>query len=320
MVFNFYPHLPNNWEDYDSMCDPIRQSIRLSHRTKDPKHRDGYYDHFNREAYASVNRILEDSVGKKFDNIYSEVCHRFSKKKNFKFRQEFSSSIDKRKLPESIYSGNDYYLDDNRVIRKYNKQKVIKPDNIIINSTRVSDTYYRINKELLLRYPKILDRIRQRLGNSVIFDIFNLDKLSSKEGRSILYEIQESLREDYGFNVCGGRRVNIDDFICEKYDALVEECKPGSRRCSRYFAELRDASRKRARERKASKEKELLELLYKIERKRRSEALLYNIIIRDKSGFDENSFYGEAYHGQKRKKRKQLATTGEAEGSVSSQS
>lgn len=58
MVFNFYPHLPNNWEDYDSMCDPIRQSIGLSHRTKDPKHRDGYYDHFNREAYASVNRIL----------------------------------------------------------------------------------------------------------------------------------------------------------------------------------------------------------------------------------------------------------------------
>lgn len=44
-------------------------------------------------------------------------------------------------------------------------------------------------------------------------------------------------------------------------------------------------------------------LLYSIEYSRKKKADDINIIDRDRLGFDDDSFKGDAYHGQKRKKK-----------------
>ena len=44
-------------------------------------------------------------------------------------------------------------------------------------------------------------------------------------------------------------------------------------------------------------------LLYSIEYSRKKKEDDINIIDRDRLGFDDNSFKGDAYHGQQRKKK-----------------
>ena len=43
-------------------------------------------------------------------------------------------------------------------------------------------------------------------------------------------------------------------------------------------------------------------LLHDLENEKKRKELVKNIVDRDRHGFDENSFIGEPYHGQKRKK------------------
>ena len=72
----------------------------------------------------------------------------------------------------------------------------------------------------------------------------------------------------------------------------------------RYKKERQDKKHKERRDYKRQKDEYNESLLYCLEsdRKRREEEK--NIIDRDRLGFDDNSFKGEGYHGQQRKKKK----------------
>ncbi len=90
MVNEFYQGLPSNYED---VVLPKHESMREKTRN---------HDHWNKDAYTWIDRFLEDSVGKKFDNVYSKVCERFRKKKDFGFREEFKSRIDPHNMSDGI--------------------------------------------------------------------------------------------------------------------------------------------------------------------------------------------------------------------------
>ena len=56
-------------------------------------------------------------------------------------------------------------------------------------------------------------------------------------------------------------------------------------------------------ENKKLEEETLSTLLWSIEDKRKAAEIAKDIIDRDRLGFDDESFKGEFYHGQKRKKK-----------------
>ena len=62
---------------------------------------------------------------------------------------------------------------------------------------------------------------------------------------------------------------------------------------------------KEEREKKKLNEETISTLLWSIEDKRKVDELAKDIITRDRLGFDDESFKGEFYHGQKRKKKLQ---------------
>ena len=82
MVNDFYQGLPSNYANYEDIVLPKHESMREKTR------REGvydYYDRWNKDAYTWIDKFLEDSVGKKFDNVYPKVCERFRKKKTLNF-------------------------------------------------------------------------------------------------------------------------------------------------------------------------------------------------------------------------------------------
>ena len=91
MVNEFYQRLPSNYANYEDVILPKHESMREKTRREGVY---GYYDHWNKDAYTWIDRFLEDSVGKKFDSVYSKVCERFRKKKDCEFREMFKSRID----------------------------------------------------------------------------------------------------------------------------------------------------------------------------------------------------------------------------------
>lgn len=143
MVNEFYQGLPSNYANYEDVVLPKHESMREKTRREGVY---GYYDHWNKDAYTWIDRFLEDSVGKKFDNVYSKVCERFRKKKDFGFREEFKSRIDPRNMSDVYWHSNNYYLDSNHIIRRYKPIKNDKRRKYVMELDR-SEDYYIVNKE-----------------------------------------------------------------------------------------------------------------------------------------------------------------------------
>lgn len=98
MVNEFYQGLPSNYANYEDIVLPKHESMREKTRREGVYDYYDYYDRWNKDAYTWIDKFLEDSVGKKFDNVYPKVCERFRKKKDFEFRNKFKSRIDPRNM------------------------------------------------------------------------------------------------------------------------------------------------------------------------------------------------------------------------------
>lgn len=99
----------------------------------------------------------------------------------------------------------------------------------------------------------------------------------------------------------------FDDLFNADYsESIYRYIYPGTPEYVRITSELNDAKRKAEREYNQQNEEYLSNLLYSIEVNRKSKEKQENSIKISKHGFDENeSFRGDEYHGQKRKKNKE---------------
>ena len=87
------------------------------------------------------------------------------------------------------------------------------------------------------------------------------------------------------------------------HDDVLDILKRGTPEYVKYKAEEKDRKNKEEREEKKLKEETCSTLLWSIEDKRRTAEIAKDIIDRDRLGFDDESFKGEFYNGQKRKKK-----------------
>ena len=87
------------------------------------------------------------------------------------------------------------------------------------------------------------------------------------------------------------------------YNGVFGILKEGTPEYVKYRAEEKDRKNKEEREKKKLNEETISTLLWSIENKRKAIELAKDIIDRDRLGFDDESFKGEFYHGQKRKNK-----------------
>ena len=265
MVNEFYQGLSSNYANYEDVILPKHESMREKTRREGVY---GYHYHWNKDAYTWIDRFLEDSIGKKFDNVYPKVCERFRRRKDFKFRERFKSRIDPRNMTD-LYRrhSNDYYLDSNHIIRKYDPIKRSKRRKYVMELDR-SEDYYIVNKEkLFLEHPEIVLYLKAKLGKDIDYIIVSSERLSNDLGKKVQECITEAIGKlytnryfDYGYSpIILNRKykeLNTSDFIKCYYDSINKTYYEGTPEYSKHYYEERSAERKRIREDR--KEKELV--------------------------------------------------------------
>lgn len=291
--------------------------------------------------WSKLNKFLERHVGKSFDKTYTEFREKFPDHigkidfvKEFHARFLKNHSKELNNLRCSRYWS--FYVDKYGIIRDLWKETLTQKDKKreleVISKTKT----YRFSSNVF-KYSRAFEIIKEELPhkwrayldpNQIITEaefkkiLECLDNIrcriklaslfSEKDWKQIdNYYPLEKYRFDWDPNTwrytksVNGLTTNaLKRFIFTETivkDSLVVEA--GSTEHRRY---LENQRKKNASEyRKSKKEQELARenLLYDIEDKRKSELHKTDIIDRDRLGFDENSFIGEFYHGQKRKKR-----------------
>lgn len=299
MALNSYSQILSR--DYETA--PRRESMRKS---------SGYnswdYDHYDRKSYHYISRILANSVGKDFDKVFSNICNKFRKKKNYDFRREFLGQIDPYYIaPRRGRRYNRYYVDENRIIRSYDAPEK-KRKKVRVKVVDRPAKYFTANTKVFKEYSGVKAIVLQYLGHTLSYKLFH-EKLPMKYYSLVVFYIEKALDYLYPKRSIYYYRKTPFEFLLIIDESEYVTYYEGERKFYKYLAETKDASNKVVREKKKKKEMYLSSLLNSIEAERKSREGLENGVTRDRLGFAEDSFTGEFYHGQKRKKRKQSQNT-----------
>lgn len=267
-----------------------------------------YYDH-GIQIYKDIDIFLDGHIGQEFDFVFSKFCIKFPKTVGrINTRAAFLSKF------SSKYGLWEYFIDDDgkiqaakRYIKPRNEVKVyyddepskvvVKPNvHLLEQSSAIKSYMYRtLGKEVynIIMEGKEIPKVEfdKYLRNAPYCFKNELSLLASKHlnlfprwGRSCSTSIFDQLFKEYEYR---------------RFDVLKE----GTPEYDKYMAEEKDRKNKLAREFKKEKEEKLSNLLWSIEDKRKAAEIAKDIIDRDRLGFDDESFKGEFYHGQKRKKK-----------------
>lgn len=273
----------------------------------------GYYDRRS-DFYDSLYKFLDGHIGKNFDESFSKFCQRFPKVMEcYNTRAEFLKRF-KNPNTEKVRSY-DYYVDDDGNIQageQYHKPR--KQVKIYYDDGPIK-TVIKPNLLLLSKSSAIKQYIYRSLGKIAYDEIMSGREIDIKHFEGFInctcsYDFKNKIVElakthlhlRPRFTYYGDATVYnqlFPQYEYRKFDILKE----GTPEYNKYIAEEKDRKNKEERERKKLKEEKLSTLLWSIEDKRKAAEIAKNIIDRDRLGFDAESFKGEFYHGQKRKKK-----------------
>ena len=300
MALNSYSQILSR--DYETA--PRHESM---HRSSDYDSWD--CDHYDRKSYHYISRILDNSVGKDFDKVFSDICNKFRKKKNYNFRHEFLRQIDPYYMaPRRGWRYNGYYIDENRIIRSYDTPEKKKRKKVRVKVVDRPAKYFTANARVFKEYSGVKAMVLQYLGHTLSYRLFH-KKLPMKYYSLVVFYIEKALDYLYPKRSIYYYRKAPSEFLLIIDESEYVTYYEGERKFYKYLAETKDASNKVVREKKKEKEIYLSSLLNSIEAERKSRERLENGVTRDRLGFAEDSFTGEFYHGQKRKKGKQSQNT-----------
>lgn len=269
------------------------------------------------DFFDECKRFINHSVGKHFDKAFHEFCQKYPK---------FVCGINTRDHFMWYFEVRDryavFYLDKQKRIQKYKLDP--KPKKYVdfveddvdeleymieINRAVIDEMSFRLF--FLNRIPRyyydLLYKDRNRFISCAqynkIMHHFHMDtymlrsfiKEECEKNRYLFHllwiEMSNELRESGGIF----RKVMITP---------TKRFYKGDKEFQRYYAELKDSTNKVQRERKKRIKEQHENLLHDITEKRKLQEREKNLIDRDRLGFDNESFKGDFYHGQKRKKKK----------------
>ena len=281
--------------DWEDLCLPEHRSMRSSvnRHSKRLKYQYGYHyrDHYNRDFYKWVDNFLEKSIGKDFKYVFEKIREKFSPAIHSGFwtspLELLHGYVDEYEEIPNSYWANSYYFDNDRILRKRKRTRRSK----FVKVTKLRPTsFYKIANSNWRVNTYICGRIGYKRYRHIM-----------DSGGYINKALAIKLRFELA-----SKGIKPDDYISPVYECDSYTCERGSKECSRYFAEQAKMQRKLERERENKRKEENRWILYKIEAKRKEREEQLNIITRDRLGFNEDSFKGEFYHGQKRKRKNKI--------------
>ena len=276
---------------------------------------------------AYIERIVQKFVNRPYDDFmkffHNRTLYARAKGINVDYLIPISTHADTRRY--APYGSEEYYVDDNGLIRKNpdaykNHKKEHAP--VIVNETNIKYVY-KIQPKALKACPQLYTYLKRFMSIDCFMDICEdeISEVAFKRAKKSFEEcggpqkLRKLLKSDYDsyFNFWNGFdswSIKFEKlFYRHKYSDKTEY-EYGTYQYARVKAEERKANAKKIREYKKEKEEREAELLKTIEtarieeqRRKDYKESLTDEQKRDRHGFDDNSFKGEEYHGQKRKKK-----------------
>lgn len=296
---------------FDNM--PNKESMRGSH------HKMGWtmkmYDQgFRNYKIVSryIDRCLRKSIGKNFDKVKKHIYEKMSH--NIIARHE--DNIVDHIICRYIGENEKFILDSQNRIqlnKKYlEKCKKWRDDRISGKLTIIDkdkEVSYRIKDGIT---DNEINKLKDMLINNgsynkeVFNHIFNGGILSQKKYMEFIYSIKYDgvINCRYGYDYIYDTKKYAESLFTIYDDNVLyifDDVKSSD--YIRYKKEISDRKRKERREYKKAKDEYNEDLLFCLEYNKKKKEEERNIIERDRLGFDEDSFKGEFYHGQKRKKK-----------------
>lgn len=294
---------------------PNKESMRRSHygESWDMK----IYDQGNSNYKIISNyidRCLSISIGKNIDTVKKHMYEKMSRHNKARYDKNLIETLIPNYIGEDRYCKysldsqnrvqlNKLYIDNQK---KYREDRLKSKTTIIDNN---KEKKYRIREDITDSEIEILKDNLIKNG-SYSKDVFNHIVHGGILSGSKYKEFIEGINRDglvknrlgYNVEVYDTREYAKSCFsLYEDNIAYVFDEKSSEFR--RYNKERLDRIHKKERESDKLKKEYNESLLYSIEYNRKKKEEEKDIIDRDRLGFDECSFKGEEYHGQKRKNK-----------------
>ena len=261
-----------------------------------------------------IDRCFGRSIGKNFDkvkkHIYEKMRHHITSR--------YDSNLVENLLPVWIGEGCKYILDSQNRIqlnKEYNERRKLYRDYKLSDKLTIVDpdieNTYRIREDIT---DSEIEKMRGMLikNGSYVGDKFNHIVNGGILPASKYREFIDSIKEDGkiksrwvygGYDYIYYTRKYIESCFVMNEENIVHVFDANSSEYRQYKKERQDKEHKERREYKKQKDEYNESLLFCIEYNRKRKEEEKNNIDRDRLGFDENSFIGEGYHGQQRKKK-----------------
>lgn len=301
-------------KDIESMDNlPLRESMHRAH----------YKDSWDMKIYDQglqnykivgryVDRYLSKSIGKNYDKIKKHILERF---------KDNNTSRNNNNLVETILGWrvgeNEKYIIDSQGRIQENKTTKERIQNRINHDRDKRTTFVIIDSE---RTYKLLDSLTERqidllrdvlienhiMDTKLFNHLINGGIISENKYQDITNGVHPTIKSldkwkypnyDYTAQEFVKSCFTIDK---DKQTFKLEDKSP---EYYQWNKEKQDRKRKEERERDKKREEYNDNILFYLEYKKKEKELAKDIVDRDRLGFDENSFKGEFYHGQKRKNK-----------------
>lgn len=292
---------------------PIQESMRRSH------HKEGYtmkmYDQ-GRQNYKIVgryiDRYLKKSIGKNYDKIKKHILERLKDNNTARYDNNLVDSLLSWKVGDDCKYVIDSQgrLQENKVIKERTQRWIDKDREkrttfVVVDSERT----YKLLESLTERQIDLLRDvlIESRNMNTKLFNhLVSGGIISENQYREIVYRTPIGIKnydrwKQPRFDYTKQEFVESCFVIDKDKEAFKFEDK--SPAYYQWNKERKDRKNKEQRFRDKINEERNETLLHDLEQKKKDKERAKDIVDRDRFGFDENSFKGEFYHGQKRKKK-----------------
>lgn len=289
---------------------PVRESMHRSHYKESYDMKIYYQGAQNYKIVGRyVDRCLKKSIGKNYDKVKKHILERLKDNNTARYEHNLVEHM----LSWKIGEGNKYVIDSqNRIqenkIWKEKTQRWInknreKRTSVLVSSERT----YKLLSTLTERQIDLLRDIliEGRVMNTKQFNhLVNGGTISESQYQNLLYNTPLPIKRYDKW------RTPIFDYTKQKY---VESCfetdkeyeyirvKDKSPEYYQWKKEEKDAIKKNRRILNRKRIEIDENILHELEMKKKIMEREKDIVDRDRLGFDENSFKGEFYHGQKRK-------------------
>ena len=244
-----------------------------------------------RKVYSYIDRFWEKHVGENYNECHKKLICNLKEKFGYDDGSLYVIHTELNRISNKPrYWWDEFVVDDNGNIlhnkRRYVKHPTVKVDNQVIHG-------YTFNKEDFNEDE--IGVLINRLGKDKVNRLFT-ETITPEEYKKV-YELL------CGYWVCS-KRVEIDRKAHPIIEGEVVEYGRGTSVYSQWKHESRDAYRKSKREERRKKLEKEESLLHDIIESRRVKERRENLSKILKHGFDEDeSFRGEEYHGEKRKRK-----------------